>query len=45
MLRETLAREVDYARQERARADRLEDALALARKGWLERLIEAVRKR
>jgi hypothetical protein len=28
-----------------ARADRLEAALAEARKGWLERLIEAVRKR
>jgi hypothetical protein len=30
---------------ERARADRLEDALVLARKGWLERLIETLRKR
>ena len=30
---------------ERARGDRLEAALAEARKGWLERLIEAVRKR
>jgi hypothetical protein len=30
---------------ERTRADRLEIALAEARKGWLERLIEAVRKR
>jgi hypothetical protein len=30
---------------ERARADRLEAALALASKGWLERLLEAARKR
>jgi hypothetical protein len=30
---------------ERARADRLEAALAEARKGWLERLVEAVRRR
>jgi hypothetical protein len=30
---------------ERARADRLEAALAEARKGWLERLLEAVRRR
>ena len=29
---------------ERARADRLEAALALARKGWLERLIEVLRR-
>jgi hypothetical protein len=30
---------------ERARGDRLEAALAEARKGWLERLLEAIRKR
>ena len=30
---------------ERARADRLEAALAEARKGWLERVLEAVRRR
>jgi hypothetical protein len=30
---------------ERARGDRLEAALAEARKGWLERLLEAVRRR
>jgi hypothetical protein len=30
---------------ERSRADRLAAELALARKGWLERLIEAIRKR
>jgi hypothetical protein len=29
---------------ERARADRLEVALAKARKGWMERLLEAVRR-
>jgi hypothetical protein len=29
---------------ERARADRLAADLALARKGWLERLLEAVRR-
>jgi hypothetical protein len=45
VLREALAREVDYARQERARADRLAAELAEARKGWLERLLEAVRRR
>jgi hypothetical protein len=45
VLREALAREADYARQERARADRLEAALAEARKGWLERVLEAVRRR
>jgi hypothetical protein len=45
VLREALAREADYARQERARADRLEAALTNARKGWLERLLEAVWRR
>ena len=44
-LREALAREADYARQERVRADRLEAALADARKGWLERVLEAVRRK
>jgi hypothetical protein len=45
VLREAMAREVDYARQERARADRLAADLAEARKGWLERLLEAVWQR
>jgi hypothetical protein len=31
--------------REQARADRLEAELAEARKGWLERLLEAVRRR
>jgi hypothetical protein len=45
VLREALAREADHARQERARADRLEAALAEARRPWLARLLEAVRRR
>jgi hypothetical protein len=35
----------DNLAAERARGDRLEAALAEARKGWLERLLEAVRRR
>jgi predicted RNase H-like nuclease (RuvC/YqgF family) len=38
LLREQMAREF-------ARVERLEAALALARKGWLERLLEAVRRK
>ena len=45
LLREALARETDHGRQERSRADRLEAALAEARRGWLERLIAAARRR
>ncbi len=37
--------EADYARQERARGNRLEAALAEARRPWLARLIEAVRRK
>jgi hypothetical protein len=44
-LREALAREADHARQERARADRLEAALAEARRPWLARLLEALRRK
>jgi hypothetical protein len=35
----------EHLAAERARGDRLELALAEARKGWLERLLEAVRRR
>jgi hypothetical protein len=45
VLREALAREADHARQERVRADRLEAALVEARRPWLARLLEAVRRR
>jgi hypothetical protein len=37
--------EADYARQERARGNRLEAALAEARRLWITRLLEAVRRR
>jgi hypothetical protein len=40
-----LAAEVRRSTELQARADRLEAALAEARKGWLERLLEAVRRR
>ena len=45
VLREALAREADHAGRERARADRLEAALVEARRPWLARLFEAVRRK
>jgi hypothetical protein len=44
-LRVALAAEERRSTELQARADRPEAALAEARKGWLERLLEAVRKR
>ncbi len=52
LLREALAREADHARQERARGDRLEaEALALARalaearRPWLAKVLEGLRRK
>ena len=45
MLREALAREADHAALERARADRLEAALAEARRPWLARVLEGLRRK
>ena len=44
-LREALATEARRSAELLARADRFEAALTLARKGWLERVLEAVRKK
>ncbi len=44
-VRAALAREEAAREREQARGDRLEAELAEARKGWLERLLEAVRRK
>jgi hypothetical protein len=43
--REQAARAEGALTREQARADRLEAALANARRGWLERVLEAMRRR
>ena len=45
VLREALAREADHAALERARADRLEAALVEARRPWLARVLEGLRRK
>ena len=45
VLREAMAREADHATQERTRADRLEAALAEARRPWLARVLEGLRRK
>jgi hypothetical protein len=45
LLREALAASREETGRTEARGDRLEAELAKARKGWLERLLEAVRRR
>jgi hypothetical protein len=45
LLREALAREADHAALERARADRLEAALAEARRPWLAKVLEGLRRK
>src|SRR4051794_5684202 len=45
LLREALAREADHAGRERARGDRLEAALAEARRPWLAKVLEGLRRK
>jgi hypothetical protein len=44
-LREALAREADHASRERDRGDRLEAALAEARRPWLAKVLEGLRRK
>jgi hypothetical protein len=45
LLRDALAREADHAGRERARADRLEAALLEARRPWLAKVLEGLRRK